>query len=260
MTSSALASRGAHLLDLAYELVTRELKLRYKRSTLGVLWSLVTPLAQLVVFTLVFQSVLRLNVPNYPLFVFVGVLAWNWFQTAVFTASGAITENRDLVRRPGFPSVVLPAVTVATNFVHYVLAVPILLAFVVWSEAPLTPAVLWLVPLLALQFALTLGVAYVVASLNVTFRDVQHLLGVALTLLFYLTPVFYASESVPEQYRAALNLNPLGRLLDAQRAVLLEGRTPDPASLASVAALALVLLVVGFAVFRSARERFVEEL
>ncbi|WP_027481384.1 ABC transporter permease [Deinococcus pimensis] len=263
MTTLEAGGRGTrltYLRDLTRELVSRELKLRYRGSALGLLWSLLTPLAQLVVFTLLFRGVLKLDVPNYPLFVFVGVLAWNWFQSSMIVAAGAITDNRELVRRPGFPTIVLPAVTVATNFMHYLLALPVLALFVLLSGVTLTPALLLLPALLALQFLLTLGLAYLVSSVNVTFRDTAHLLAVALNLLFYLTPVFYAPESVPERFRLVANLNPLAALLNAQRDVIVEGRVPALAPLVVVAALALALLALGVAVFRRQSGRFAEEL
>lgn len=252
--------RAAYLRDLLRELVGRELKLRYKRSALGIAWSLLVPLAQLLVFVFLSRSVLRLDIPHYPLFVFTGLLAWSWFQSSLLLATSAVTDNRTLIRRPGFPAAVLPAVTVLTGLIHYLLALPILLAFVLVTGVPLTPALLALPGLILLQFGLTLGLTYLLASLHVTFRDLQHLLGVVLTLLFYLTPVFYSPDNVPEQYRLLLHLNPLAYLLEAQRTVLIGGQWPSPAPLLVLAAISAGLLALGYAVFTRASDRFVEEL
>ncbi|PYE55740.1 ABC transporter permease [Deinococcus yavapaiensis] len=253
-------ARLAYLRDLTSELVSREVKVRYKGSVFGAAWSLMLPLAQLLVFTLLFRAALKLDIPNYPLFVFVGVLAWNWFQSSVLTAASAIVDNRELVRRPGFPTLVLPAVTVVTTLVHYLLALPVLLLFTLLSGVPLTYHALALLAVIAVQFVLTLGLAYLVASVQVLFRDVQHLLGVVMTLAFYLTPVFYSPASVPERYRLIYELNPVARLLDASRAVVLEGRAPHWSSLLIVAAIGVVLLALGLTVFRRTSARFAEEL
>ena len=112
-----MRSKLRYQFDLLRELVLRDLRLRYKRS-LGVFWSLLNPLLQLLVFTLIFGIVLPLKIPNFPLFLFVGLLAWNWFQASLTEATGAIVDNRDLVRRPGFSTTILPVVPVTTNFIR----------------------------------------------------------------------------------------------------------------------------------------------
>ena len=108
---------GIHVRDLLHVLVGRDIKLRYRGSLLGVLWSLLNPLAHLVVLVFVFQWVAPLNIPNYPLFVFTGVLAWNWFSAALPAATISITSNRQLIRQPGFPAAILPAVPVLSSLV-----------------------------------------------------------------------------------------------------------------------------------------------
>jgi len=104
-----------YIYDLLRALVVRDMKLRYKRSILGVAWSLLNPLIQMLVFVLLFRRVLQLDIPNYPSFVFTGVLAWSWFQSALSLAAGAITGNRELIRRPGFPAAILPVVTMTAK-------------------------------------------------------------------------------------------------------------------------------------------------
>ncbi len=253
--------RLVYLRDLVRELVTRDMKLRYKRSVLGVAWSLLNPLAQLLVFSFLFGVVFPFNVPNYPSFVFTGVLAWSWFQSSLVVAAGAITDNRELIRRPGFPSAILPAVTVTTNLIHFLLALPVLLIFIMAGGSNLSTTALALPLIIVLQFGLTLGLAYIVATFQVTFRDTQYLLGVILLLAFYLSPIFYDARAVPAQYQLIYSLNPMVHLVDAYRAILLRGELPSGSSLLAVAATAIVLLWLGHNVFfRRASYRFAEEL
>ena len=219
--------RPRYLFDLFYELVVRDLKLRYKRSVLGLAWTLVNPLVQLLVLSFIFRTVLPLDIPNYPSFLFTGLLAWNWFQLSLYSSTGAIVDNRELVRRPGFPVTVLPMVTVASYFIHFLLALPILLAFLVLSGIRLSSAALLLPAIWAVQFVLTLSWAYLVAALHVTFRDTQHLLGIALMLGFYLTPIFYDASILPSRYAWRYGLNPVAVLLNAYRELLIFGRLPD---------------------------------
>lgn len=260
-TSSSTQWRNIiYLRDLASELVMRDIKRRYKRSVLGIAWSMLAPLTQMLVLTFVFHRVVPLNIPDYRVFVFCGVLVWAWFQSSLIQASNSITDNRELVRCPGFPVAVLPAVSVATNLIHFLLALPVLFGFLILGGGRLSGEVLALPVLIGLQFALTLSLAYIVAALQVTFRDTQHLLGVLLMLLFYLSPVFYDVSSVPPSYQGIYQANPVVPLINAYRSLLLRGEMPDALPLLAVGMTAGALLWLGHAAFRRASYRFVEEL
>lgn len=252
--------QATYLIDLLRELVGRELKLRYKRSVLGMVWSLLVPLAQLMVFVFLSRSVLKLDIPNYPLFVLVGLLGWNWFQSSLLLGTTVISDNRSLIRRPGFPAAILPAVTVVTSLIHYLLALPVMLVFAFISGVQPAPALLAFPVIIAVQFLFTLGLTYLLASLHVTFRDLQHLLGIILTLLFYLTPVFYSTQNVPPQYHAQYQANPVAHLLEAARRVLLDGQWPDWGALLLLGIGGAALLSGSLVLFIRSSERFAEEL
>jgi lipopolysaccharide transport system permease protein len=249
-----------YLRDLLRELVVRDIRLRYKRSVLGVVWSLLNPLFQMLVFVFLSRRVLSLEIPNYPSFVFTGVLAWNWFQSTVVATTGAITGNREIIRRPGFPAAILPVVTVAANLIHFLLALPIPLLFLVFSGGRLTSTILALPPVIMLQFLLILSLGYLVSTVNVTFRDTQHILGVCFRLLFYLTPVFYDASSIPARYQVLYHLNPMFHLITAYRTILIQGDLPDLRALLALSVLTAGLLRLGHTVFQRASYRFVEEL
>lgn len=252
--------RLIYLRDLLRELVVRDMKLRYKRSALGIAWSLLNPLAQLLVLSVIFRLVLPLNIPNYTSFLFTGLLVWGWFQTSLFTATGAIVDNRDLIRRPGFPAAILPVVTVASHLVHFLLALPVLLLFLLFNGIPLTKAIIALPLVIALQFLLTLSLAYFVATLHVTFRDTQYLLGISLLLTFYLSPVFYDVSAIPARYQLFYHLNPMVDLLGAYRAILIRGELPNRLPLLPLSLVAVGLLWLSYRIFVRASYRFAEEL
>jgi lipopolysaccharide transport system permease protein len=254
------SQRLIYLRDLLWELVLRDLKLRYKGSVLGLTWSLLNPLAQLLVFGFVFSTILPLNIPNYTAFLFSGLLVWSWFQSSLFAATTVIVDGRSLIKRPGFPVALLPVVTVMANLVHFVLALPVLLLFLLLTGLPLHGTILLLPLLIAIQFLLTLSIAYFLAAVHVTFRDTQHLVGVFLLLFFYLTPIFYDGSVVPATYQSIYRLNPLLHLLEAYRSILIEGSLPDFGVLGLVTAVSAGLLLLGFRVFRRASYTFVEEL
>lgn len=246
--------------DLLRELVARDLKVRYKRSILGFAWALVTPLMFLSVFYFVFQVALSFDIPRFGPFAFTGMLAYGWFQSSVSQAAVAITNSRELIRWPGFAAAVLPVVTVMTNLIHFLLALPLLMIFLLFDGTGLTSVVLLLPVVISIQFILTLALGYLVAAGNVLFRDIEHLVTVVLQLLFFLTPVIYDASMVPERYRSLYELNPMVHLIEAYRAILLDGAWPSGLDLLTLGVLATVLLIVGHKVFDKLSNRFVEEL
>lgn len=253
--------RLTYLRDLLFMLVARDMKLRYKRSWLGVGWTLLNPLAQLLVFYFIFNAVLPLNVPHYSSFLFSGILVWNWFQSALLLATGAIVDHRELIKQPGFPAAILPIVTVTSNLIHFLLALPILFVFLMIDGSRLTIYSTALPLVISIQFILTLGLAYLVATFHVTFRDTQYLLGVILQLVFFLTPIFYNASVIPERYQAFYRLNPMVELTDAYRALLMRGELPNNLlALLFLGIIAIALLLLGYAIFKKASSDFVDEL
>ncbi len=187
--------------DLIWHLVKRDFSLRFKRSTLGVLWSLVLPLAQLLVLVFLFNKVVPLNIDGYPAFVFSALLPWTWFSSCLSAAGTLFISNRDLIRRPSFEPYLIVIVNTISNLLIYLVALPILFIVLAWEGRGITPILLTLPLLSLIQGILTVGLGIMIATLNVFYRDVQQIVGVAIMLLFYMTPVFYSSDSVSENYR-----------------------------------------------------------
>src|SRR5262245_9573393 len=200
--------RWSHQRDLVRELIARDIKLRYRGSLLGIAWTLLNPLAELLVLLFVFGSVFRVNIPNFGAYLFTGLLVYGWFQNSLNLATNALVGNRELVRRPGVPSVILPIITVASNFVHFILSLPVLFGLLILSGVHISRAVFALPVLITIEFVFIVGLAYPVATIHVWFRDTQHVLRVALQLLFYLTPIFYEASSVPKPLQPIYGLNP----------------------------------------------------
>ncbi len=246
--------------DLIRELVVRDLKLLYKRSVLGIGWTLISPLLQLAVFAFVFRSVLQVKIPQYASFAFSGLLIWTWTQSALFQATGLITSNRALIRQPGFPIAALPIITVTTGLIHFLLALPVLLIFLAIDGISWSASILLLPILLAFQFILTVSFAYPLAALNVTFRDTQHTLGVLLQLMFYLLPIFYSVEQVPSSLQLVYHINPMVILLEAYRTILIQGKFPDWPLLLLLGVISGLLLPIGYRIFKRQSQRFVEEI
>ncbi|TVQ18493.1 MAG: ABC transporter permease [Leptolyngbya sp. DLM2.Bin15] len=250
----------SYLWDLLRSLVDRDMKLMYKRSALGIAWTLISPLLQLLVFIFVFQVIIKMDIPQYSSYVFTGLLVWNWFQNSLFQATGIIISSRPLIRQPGFPNAILPIVVVTTGLIHFVLALPVLVVFLLIDGVQLTPVVLALPLLQIVQFALTVTFSYFLASLNVTFRDTQHTLGVLLQFLFYLTPIFYELGSIPDRYWFIYGLNPMVHIVTCYRQILIWGTQPDWLALAIIVGAIAVLMPIGYKLFKHQSLRFVEEI
>lgn len=244
--------------DLLRELVGREIRLRYSGSVLGLGWSQVSALAQVAVLMFVFSRVVRLGIPNYPAFVIVGMIPWLWFVGGVGAAAESVVSGRDLVRRPGFPSAVLPLVSVGTSFINFALTLPVMLIAVgvVTGRLPVTAAMLPVVA--AVQLLVMLGPAYLVATLNVFLRDTGHLVSILLGLLFYATPIFY--QHVPGRYHLILTLNPMAHLVAAYRRLLLDGSMPSWPGLLTLALGGAVASYLCYRLFAHRRRWFAEEL
>jgi ABC-type polysaccharide/polyol phosphate export permease len=250
----------SRLRDVILVLVSRQFKGRYKNTVVGVAWSLISPLLYLLVFYVVFKVALAITAPFYATFVFTGLLAWIWVQSALNDSVNSITSNAALVSQPGFPSVTLPLVAVATQLVNFLIGLPILF-LIAWIEGTAINGLLVLMPLIiAAQFLLILSLAYLVAALNVSLRDTQYALPVLLQLGYYVTPIFYDAATVPEDYHLFLEINPMYHIISGYRALVVAGELPNLMSILYVVALSSAFLFMTRAYFIKASARFLEEL
>jgi lipopolysaccharide transport system permease protein len=243
---TSIASR----LDLMSHLVRRDFTSHYRDCTLGVLWSLMHPLAQLLVLVFLFQRVIPLDIEAYPAFVFSALLPWSWFSTSVGSAGGLFVGSRDLVRQPSLALATLVVVNTLSNLLSFLASLPILLAFLAWYGQEPGASLLFLPVLMAIQGALIVGLGLAVATLNVFYRDVQHIVTVVLSLLFYMTPVFYRSRDVPERFRWIFGLNPMAALIEGYRDVFLRGTTPMAEGLLMAAAISAGVCAIGYRIYR----------
>jgi ABC-type polysaccharide/polyol phosphate export permease len=238
--------------DLVRSLVQREFVTSYRRSALGWAWSLLLPLAQLAVLVVVFQYLVPLGIAEYPAFVFGALLPWTWFSTSVTQGCGMFLASADLVRRPGFEPAVLIVVSALAGFLSYVLALPILLGMLWLHGRPPGPSLAWFPLLAAIEGVLIVGVGLAVGTLNVFYRDVQYVVGVAVLLLFYLTPVFYEIPATLGAWRSVYLLNPMAALIEGYRAIFLAGTNPEAFSILTAAAVSGLVAVGGYLAYRRA--------
>ena len=255
-----LARRLYEQRELVGVLVAKQLKLRYRGSVLGFLWTLLNPLLQMLVYTLVFSVYFRLDMDKYPAFLFAGLLPWILFSSSLQQGVTCILDGAGLVTRSQFPAEVLPVVTLVSNTVNFVLTLPLLLGFLLAFRVPLGLALLALPVLIALEFLMTLGPVLILAALNIHFRDLQHIILHLLTVLQFLTPIFYPVSLIPEPMRPWAFLNPLTTLISAYQDVLYFDRFPPWPPLVALALVSFAVLWAAIATFTRYRETFAEAL
>jgi ABC-2 type transport system permease protein len=256
----ALQSVVSHR-ELLRNLVFRDLKLKYRGSVLGFLWSLANPLLMVVVYTIAFQYILRNNQPNLPFLLLLGVLAWTFFANAAVMSTGAIIDSGGLVRAVRFPRAILPMAIVLFNLVQYVLTLLVFLPIMLLVLHVRPAGSMLTFPLvLACQVMFTAGVALLLAAATAYFRDVRHLVDVVLPMLFWLTPIVYPLSIVPEGLRPLILLSPMSPFVTTYDRIFIDRAWPEPHVALLSLAYGVLSLVIGSAVFRAVEDDLAERL
>jgi ABC-type polysaccharide/polyol phosphate export permease len=248
---------------LIQSLVGRDLKARYRGSILGFFWSFINPLLLLLTYTLVFTVILpgrrSPNMEPYYLFFFCGILPWTFFSSALLESSGVLIGGGNLIKKVLFPAEVLPVVTVVSNLVHFLLGLPILLAFLAY-EGRLGPQALLLPLPLLVQLIFTLGLALFLSALTVHFRDLQNILGHVLHLWFFSSPILYFYGDVQGRLRDVLRLNPMSHIVVSYQQILFSGKFDHGWGLLLAGLVALLSFAAGAFLFDRLRDTLAEEV
>ncbi len=235
--------------DLLFNLTRAELTARYRSAALGLLWFILTPLVLMIVLTIVFEYVIHLGIPNYPIFVFSALLPFTFFQVSLLNSATSVSRAPGLVKRAQLPRVYLPLAAIGANLAHYLVALLLLFPLMLVLGVPLTPALLLLPLAIAFAIAIVIGAGLLTAALNVAHRDVELLLSAGTRVLFWLSPIFYPLSAVPVEWRPIYLLNPVVGMIEMHRSLLVFGTLPPFEVMAISGLSTLVLLVAGIAVF-----------
>lgn len=247
--------------QMIFSLVKKDLRGRYKGSVLGFLWTFINPLLQLVVYTIVFSFILKSPIEKYYLYLFVGLIPWIFFSSAITGGSASVVAQKDLIKKIYFPRQVIPIAYVTSCFVNMLLCFIVIFIVVIVAGVGLNPLALLCLPIIMLvEYILALGVALLSSAVTVYFRDLEHILGIVTMAWMYLTPIMYDKSIVPENFHPLFNINPMTHVIDCYRAVLYYGKMPNLESLVSSLALGVLFLVAGYFVFGRLQRHFAEEL
>jgi lipopolysaccharide transport system permease protein len=258
--------------ELVRNLIARDLKVRYKNSVLGIAWSWLNPLLMMMVFTVVFTVINRAppDIPHYPVFVLSGILPWNFFSASVVGATASIVGSGYLIKKVYFPREVLPLVAILSNMVNFVIALPVFFGMALAFGVRLTPWALFMPVVLMVQVIFSVGIGLILATLNVYYRDTQIIMEVLMLAWFFVTPILWDARLIPEikmlwgiawpVQRLVYWFNPMASIIASYRDTLYWGTQPAMDFFARSTVTAILILVLGYAVFHRFSASFAEEL
>lgn len=233
---------------------------KYKKSALGILWSFINPLLQIVVYAWVFQVILKSDIENYVVYLCCGIIPWQFFSSVVLRGAATIVDNGNIIKKVYFPREILPISVVSSECVNFCISTIIILGFVIFGGIGLSMNIFWYFLILAIQFIVSIGIAFITSSLTVYFRDLQHILGIIIQLLFYATPIAYSIKQVPENLQWIVKINPMSYLIDGYREIFYNKAMPDFYGLGIALSIGIGLCIIGFFTFKKLERRFAEEL
>lgn len=240
--------------------VKKEIRGRYKNSILGIMWSFLNPLLQLAVYAVIFGALLAGGDSTYHIYICVALIPWTYFTTAVSQSAFTIIGNGDIIKKVYFPREILPISVVTSGAVNFVISTIIILAFVLISGLGITKYILLYPVILLIQYILLLGIAFIVSSITVYFRDLEHIIGIILMVAFYGTPIVYKLEQLPEKLQVLMNINPMTHLINAYRDIFYYQQMPNVKILGILFVISLALLIIGYFIFKKLQKGFAEEL
>ena len=247
--------------ELLRNLVIKDLKLKYRGSVFGFLWSLVNPLLMIVVYTVAFTYILRVRSEGFIFYLMLGLFSWTFFANSASMSTGSIVDNAGLLKSVFFPRAILPIATVLFNLAQYVLTMlvflPVLLA---WYRVPLSEPMVLFPVFLSLQALFTIGVAMMLATATAFFRDVRHLLEVALAVLFWTTPILYQLDQVPDRLRLIILMSPMSPFVVAYQKIFYFRQWPEATVWLMAGTYAAGAFIIGTTLVLAFEDRIGEQL
>lgn len=248
--------------ELIASLVARDIRSRYKQSVLGVAWALITPIVMTLVSTVVFSYILKVktDMPNvpYPVFFYVAMLPWTFFSHSITQGAECLVMNFNLITKIYFPREVFPISAVLGKTVDLALGILVLIPLFLIYRVDVSWTTLLVIPIMIAQLCLTLGIVFILASINLFYRDIRHVVPLLTQVWMYMTPIIYPLNIVPEKIRFIYMLNPMAPIIDAYRTVVLKGQQPEWIYLGIAMAVSVAVLALGYRTFKKLEPAFAE--
>jgi len=246
--------------EMLSNLVKKDLRTRYKGSVLGFLWTFVNPILQLIVYTMVFSIIMKVNVDKFYIYLFIALVPWIFFTSSIQGSSASIIANKDLIKKIYFPRLIIPISVVNASFMNMIFSMLIVFVALILSGIGLSRYIFMLPIIMMIEYLFTLGLSFVFAAVNVFFRDLEHILGIIIMGWFYLTPIVYTTDMVPQEYLWIFKLNPMVPIMDVYRQILYYKQLPSFNGLGLIFIFSIAMIVIGYYIFQKLQKNFVEEL
>lgn len=246
--------------ELLFSITSREIKIRYKQSLMGMSWAILQPLSMMLVFTVIFSKFAKIpsdGIP-YPIFAYSALLPWTFFVSSLSFASNSVINNADLVNKIYFPREIFPIASILAAFVDFLIASIIFIGMLLLYRVSLNINVAYIFPILIIQVLLTLGIALFTSAINVRFRDIKYAVPLFIQLWMFASPIIYPISVVPERYKFAYSLNPMTGIIDGYRKVILEGSPPNFHYLGISTTITLILIFFSYSYFKKAEKTFAD--
>lgn len=240
--------------------IKKEIRGKYKGSWLGVVWTFLNPLLMLAVYAFVFPYILRVNVENYTIFMIVALIPWNFFTIAIQTGTSCVNINGNILKKVYFPREIIPLSVTISQLINFLITCLIMAAFILVSGVGFSWHLLLFPLLVFIEFILILGINFILSAVTVFVNDIAHFVQVAMTMGFYATPIVYQPQMLPEKFQWAMKVNPMAVLVDGYRSVLYYHEVPNMFWLLIWTGLSLLILIIGYLIFKKLEKTFVEEL
>lgn len=240
--------------------IKKEFRGKYKKSFLGVLWSFLNPLFQLLIYALVFPFILRNNIDNYVIFLIIGLMPWNFFNMTILQSAASIVANGGIIKKVYFPREILPISTATSNLINFLITNLIVFAALLISGVGIGLSIFVLPLIILMQYIMQLGLSFIFSAITVYVRDVEYLLNVFMMLMFYLCPIVYSPDMIPSKFLPIFKLNPMFHIINFYRTILYEKQIPDFLSVIVMFGMCTGILIIGYLIFNKCKKRFAEEL
>lgn len=240
--------------------ILKDFRGKYKKSILGVLWSFLNPLFQLLIYSIVFPYIMGNKIENYTVFLIVGLMPWTFFNNTIIQSAACIVTNGGIIKKVYFPREILPISTLTSNLINFLITEFIVFIALFVCGIGIGKSIIMFPVILVLQYILQMGFAFIFSSITVFVRDVEYIINIFMMLMFYLCPIVYEANMLPDELLKYFKLNPMFEIINLYRQILYEKQMPDLMLIIKLFVICIVVLIVGYMLFKKLQKRFAEEL
>lgn len=240
--------------------VKKDIRGKYKGSFLGVLWSFINPLLSVVVYAIVFQYIMRFNIEHYLIYLISGIIPWTFFTTALNSGINSILYNANIIKKVYFPRSILPISSVTSALINFLISCIIILLFTILSGIGISINLIYLPLVIIIQYILCLGIVFILSAVEIYVKDIEHIINFFISMLFYVTPILYTSDAVPDNMQFLLKSNPMSYIIESYHNIFYYKHSPDLYKLGVVFLISVIIFIFGYNIFKKLQKGFAEEV